>query len=349
MMKKYLSIELLRFLSSISVLLYHYRHFFFPLNFLSTENYEVEKITLPLFNYFKFLYEYGFYGVPIFYTISGFVFAYIYLEVKKNTSLKEFSINRLARLYPLHFATLLFVAFFQIIFLNKHGNFQFDLLNDFYHFVLQLFFISSWGFQEGHSFNAPIWSVSIEIGVYIIFFNLIKYLKKFNIKFCLLICIILVLVDKLELFETLFLECARLFFSGVLIYFIASYKYKLKIFFFASIILLILSFIGNFKIFLFCPALVIFFISFENLISKLKYKSFFNLLGNLTYSLYLLHVPLQLMIIFLLKKYNFSLSIFNNYLFFLFYFFSLFLFSYLVFKFYEKPLNFKIRRYFLSN
>ena len=42
--------------------------------------------------------------------------------------------------------------------------------HDFYHFVLQFFFISSWGFEDGPSFNGPIWSVSIEIFIYGIFF-----------------------------------------------------------------------------------------------------------------------------------------------------------------------------------
>ena len=98
-MRRYFSIEFLRFLTSLSVLLYHYRHFYFPLNILSSDDYEIYKNELPFFNYIDWLYTYGFYGVHVFYTISGFVFAHVYLSLSKNTSFKEFSINRISRYY----------------------------------------------------------------------------------------------------------------------------------------------------------------------------------------------------------------------------------------------------------
>src|SRR5690606_24787195 len=41
---------------------------------------------------------------------------------------------------------------------------------DAYHFWLQTAFVSHWGFEQGESFNAPIWSVSIEVGLYALFF-----------------------------------------------------------------------------------------------------------------------------------------------------------------------------------
>ena len=42
-MRKFFSIEFLRFLSSLSVLIYHYRLFFNPLNILSEDNYDLTK------------------------------------------------------------------------------------------------------------------------------------------------------------------------------------------------------------------------------------------------------------------------------------------------------------------
>jgi peptidoglycan/LPS O-acetylase OafA/YrhL len=44
--------------------------------------------------------------------------------------------------------------------------------NDAYHFALHTFFLSHWGFERGHSFNAPVWSVSIEVALYGCFFVL---------------------------------------------------------------------------------------------------------------------------------------------------------------------------------
>jgi len=42
--------------------------------------------------------------------------------------------------------------------------------NDFYHFVLNLLLVQYWGFEKGYSFNGPSWSISVEIALYLIFF-----------------------------------------------------------------------------------------------------------------------------------------------------------------------------------
>ena len=67
-------------------------------------------------------------------------------------------------------------------------------------------FISSWGFENGHSFNAPIWSVSVEVAIYILFFFLLSLIKKYKIIFIILIILILLLIYKMKIFDTLFLE-----------------------------------------------------------------------------------------------------------------------------------------------
>jgi peptidoglycan/LPS O-acetylase OafA/YrhL len=41
---------------------------------------------------------------------------------------------------------------------------------DAYHLALNLGFASSWGLERGSSFNGPIWSVSVEVALYAIFF-----------------------------------------------------------------------------------------------------------------------------------------------------------------------------------
>lgn len=47
-------------------------------------------------------------------------------------------------------------------------------MNDAWHFVLNLFMASHWGFQKGYSFNAPIWSISVEMLTYGMFFAFLK-------------------------------------------------------------------------------------------------------------------------------------------------------------------------------
>ncbi len=349
-MKRYASIELLRFFTAITVLLYHYRHFFSPLNITSNQNYNLIKNNLPFNFLIEKFYEFGFYGVHVFYTISGFVFAYVYLSSMSQVSLKQYSVNRFARLYPLHFVTLIYVIVFQFLFLQSNGNFQFDLINDFYHFFLQIFFISAWGFESGNSFNAPIWSVSVEIGIYILFFLLLSTIKKYNIIVLILLSLVLLTIDKANIIQTLFLECARLFFSGVIVFYLYEKIIKKNYLnLIISIFLFIVSFTGNFKIYIFCPAILMFFLGFEVFIKKEILKTYSNTVGNMTYSLYLLHVPTQLTLIYILNQLNLSNSIFHTNYFFIFYFILLFLISHLSFIFFEKPLNKNIRKFFLKN
>ena len=129
-MNRYYGIEFLRLLTSLSVLLYHYRLFFNPYNPYSAYNFSEEKINLPFYPILEIFYIYGIYGVHVFYTISGFVFAYIYLSLDKKVSGKEFFINRFARLYQLHFATLIIVTL--LLFTNWAINNSFQINPFFY-------------------------------------------------------------------------------------------------------------------------------------------------------------------------------------------------------------------------
>ena len=83
---------------------------------------------------------------------------------------KEFFLLRFSRLYPLHFITLIIVCLLQLYSIKKTGSYIVYSNNDLKHFLLNLFFISGWGGYEGPSYNAPIWSVSLELFAYICFF-----------------------------------------------------------------------------------------------------------------------------------------------------------------------------------
>ncbi len=338
-MKKYHGIEILRFFTSISVLIYHYRHFFAPYNSSSNLNYFDISSSLPFYNFLGLIYEHGIFGVHVFYTISGFVFAHIYLSNQEKIPAKSFFKNRFARLYPLHFFTLILVCILQFYSHLKFDTFQIIEINDIYHFFLNILFISSWGFENGHSFNAPIWSVSVEIAIYIIFFLLLSLIKKFKIFFVVLLSLLLLIIDKSEIYDTLFLECARLFFSGTLIYYLFHIKLNNLYYIISALFFLLIAFIGNFKTFIFCPALLLFFVSIDTYIKSESYQLFFKKLGNLTYSLYLLHLPVQIILLILFKQLQISELVFTNVIFFILFFVLLIFIANYCFKYYEKPLN----------
>ncbi|MFZ2102529.1 MAG: acyltransferase [Oricola sp.] len=161
-------LDFMRFLAALAVVLHHY--YFLYLNGSIRVMSEDAMIALFPFAGMRFFYDYGQYAVQFFWVLSGFVFAHTYF--RKPSDGIGFATARFARLYPLHFATLIIVAALQIVSVDMTGVSQITTHNDAYHFVLQLFFVSAWGLQEGDSFNAPIWSVSVEIAAYIVFFLL---------------------------------------------------------------------------------------------------------------------------------------------------------------------------------
>ena len=112
-------------------------------------------------------------------------------------------------------------------------------------------------------------------------------------------------------------------------------------------ILIILNFIGNFKYNVFFASLVLFAYYFD-------YKTNYNLskhyskLGNLTYGSYLLHIPIQLIIILIFYKFNFNSDIFTKYSFLVFYISVIFSISYISFKFYENPAKVYLKKNLLN-
>ena len=87
------------------------------------------------------VYTHGEYAVPFFWVISGFIFSFVYQE--RAVSFRAFSARRFARLYPLHFATLLIVAGLQLLLFLQISTTLFIPNNDLYHFLLNVFFASS--------------------------------------------------------------------------------------------------------------------------------------------------------------------------------------------------------------
>jgi peptidoglycan/LPS O-acetylase OafA/YrhL len=101
---------------------------------------------------------------------------------------RSFFTLRFSRLYPLHFVTLLLVLFLQHLLFNMTGEYLIYKHNDTYHFILNIFFMQSWGLESGESFNSPSWSVSVEVLLYILFFILCLY--NLNKKYVLYITVI---------------------------------------------------------------------------------------------------------------------------------------------------------------
>ena len=166
--QKLIGLEALRFIAAFAVLVFHYHHFYYVGDRLLDFSIKDQ----PFYLLFAPFYWHGDWGVHLFWCISGFIFAWRYIEPvgAGAISFRQFVVLRLSRLYPLHFATLLAVASLQASYSREHGTFFDFQSNDLKHFLLNLGFASYWGFQDGMSFNGPSWSISAEVLVYVLFF-----------------------------------------------------------------------------------------------------------------------------------------------------------------------------------
>jgi peptidoglycan/LPS O-acetylase OafA/YrhL len=297
---KILGIELLRFLSSVAVLVFHYQHFLFVGNFPVGLHVSQQ----PLFEVLGLFYVKGFYGVEVFWCISGFIFFWKYGRQLAAGAVSGyvFFVLRLSRLYPLHFATLLIVAALQWVYFGEHGTYFIYPYNDPYHFVLQLFMASNWGLQLGDSFNGPIWSISIEVLVYTLFFLSLRYVSNSPL-FLACVAAAGALVQVLKLSGHPFFNCVMFFYLGCLTAVLhqrsadipRARRWVNGVAVAWMILMLVASHLvtikANYFLVLFVPPLILFCvmsIPSSGWVEKLLIPA-----GNMTYASYLLHVPLQ--------------------------------------------------------
>ena len=167
-----LGLEALRFACAISVLLWHYNHFYV----VGAAHQGFSVSAQPLYGLLKPFYEAGWLGVQVFWALSGFIFFWKYARPVQSGQVNawRFAVLRFSRLYPLHLLTLLAVALMAWWYRSQHGADYVYQFNDWPHFALQLFLASDWPGRSEWSFNGPIWSVSIEVLVYALFFALCR-------------------------------------------------------------------------------------------------------------------------------------------------------------------------------
>ena len=118
----------------------------------------------------------GWLWVDFFFVLSGFIMFYVYGESFKQSitaaSYWKYIKARFARVYPLHFVTLIWCLVCTIIILHYANGihpFPGDMLNPYGRNCLHLFFIQSLGLYTGAPLNTPSWSLSTEWWVYMIF------------------------------------------------------------------------------------------------------------------------------------------------------------------------------------
>ncbi|WP_316817963.1 acyltransferase [Pedobacter nyackensis] len=174
---------LIRLLAALQVLFCH-----------SIEHLELKDNQIFSFIGEKFIYYFP--GVPIFFTVSGFL---IFASFEKNhKAVKEYFFNRVVRLYPALWVCLLITIF--LLLEAYSGNIK-DLVlsRTFYLWILEqlTFFqfhtpdlLRFWGVGTP---NGSLWTIAVEVQFYCLVPLLYYFLAKANIKRTILICGIFVI------------------------------------------------------------------------------------------------------------------------------------------------------------
>ena len=349
--ERLIGLEILRFISGVAVLIWHYQHFFMV---KGAEKFVTDK--QPFYNLLGLFYNYGFFGVEFFWCLSGYILTWKYYNLisEKTISPNNFIWLRLSRLYPLHLLTLILVAGCQAIYLSKNNTYFIYGNNSIYEFFLQLTMLTGWKNDLGVGFNAPIWSVSVEIFAYIIFFIALRYVSNSPfVNVGIIIIGVTALVFKLD---SQIIRCLLFFYIGGLVCITKSHFKKLKIEYFILIIISVTVLLIPFLIYYFeiykkpffitlfllsyFPALIYVFATnfrVSNWLEKLCQNC-----GYITYSIYLIHFPVQLLMVLLLQQHNVTISYYSPQFFIAYIFITIFI-SYQCFIHFEKPFQNYIR------
>lgn len=112
----------------------------------------------------------GYLGVELFFVLSGFIISYVYQGAVERGRFRygDFLWARLARIYPLHIATLAGVAALGLAALAIGRTLDANLLN-LEALPANLLLVQAWGLSPTASFNHPSWSISAEWFAYLAF------------------------------------------------------------------------------------------------------------------------------------------------------------------------------------
>ena len=263
--------------------------------------------------------------VDFFFVLSGFVITHAYKDKLKTISnFTHFIYRRLSRLLPLHLFVLLLFVFLEIakLMLLQFGVWTVDSLpftNEYSLVSLfsNIFLAHSLGFHDYLSWNYPSWSISVEFYTYVVF-ALVGIIAYQSTKFRNFIYLVLICVSFYFLFNNVqnlddatyhygIFRCIAGFFLGSICYrfFLKTKDLKLPLatlleIGFIILIYLFVTYLGNNKFSLFAPilfTLTVYVFSFEQgYLSKLLKINYIQNLGKWSYSIYMIHAFIILLI-----------------------------------------------------
>jgi peptidoglycan/LPS O-acetylase OafA/YrhL len=358
----FVGLDLLRFILANVVVVRHYYHFYGPFKDSQFNTMGMGMTYEPFYKLLSPLYNFGQLAVPMFWLISGLIFYSVYhVEITKNQmSIGKFSFLRFTRLYPLHFVTLLLVAGLQTFYYFEYGSYFIYQENTLNRFILEIFFMDSWQVSGLAAFNIPAWSVSVEIFVYMVFY-FVTSAGLTKGKGLPILLVFLLLINSFQILPP-FKECLFFFFSGCMLARSINSGTRLTSLFIRALVAAVAlvsatTFLRTYMphtgllnayviyhlrdLAVFVVVVLCFIITFRSATPKFVATAFRNL-GNMTYSIYLVHFSIQICFFLVMQPKDYA--VFNDpKILFLFLVTSI-ITGWLAFQYVEKP----VQRYLRS-
>jgi len=277
------SVNMLRGIAALMVAIYHFTNYLTPNGML-----------LPKDNIVVELGKFGAQGVFIFFVITGFVIPIsLYKSNFKIQKMFKYLYKRWVRIEIPYILSVIFIIIVSLIFSVKNKEvFNFDLLRFIYHIF---YLVDFSGYQW---YNIIYWTLAIEFQFYIVIAVVFSLITSENNVIKFLSIILFAFSSIIITSNSLVFHYAPVFAQGIVLFLIKTDKIEVV---WGSILIFIFSLLtiytNGFAISFF-SLFAIFVIAFLNINIKI-----FNKLGNVSYSLYLIHGLVGGNIIYFLYRY----------------------------------------------
>jgi peptidoglycan/LPS O-acetylase OafA/YrhL len=281
------SLTSLRFFAAFAVVLYHMRDY----SLQGLRGGPLEKAHL---------------AVDLFFILSGFILAHVYgtAFTERKTSIREFFVARLARIYPAHFVMMIIF----LLYVTTLGSMGFSYNPERYRpisFIWHISLLDAVGVDNNLTWNFPAWSISAEFFAYLMFPFVIAPVMRLSPRTALLLlsfllCIFMALNGPFHLTErTVNFSIIRIFpefLMGILTYrartFLFTYIHIPNFAFLCTIVLLILAvqyMVPDEVVVVDFVAVIMFGANITGLLKHILAWRPLVYLGEASYSLYLVH------------------------------------------------------------
>jgi peptidoglycan/LPS O-acetylase OafA/YrhL len=248
----------------------------------------------------------GYLWVDCFFILSGFILCYVYgtRPAETREQRERFFLARFARIFPLHLATLLVLVAFQ--FASQRFSNHPLAIGGWNTFWLNFLDIHAWGMLDSFDWNFPSWSISVEFAAYFLFpficSNLLR--RPLTTKSVLALTVPLgMMVGRDHWERTALLHGLPMFLLGVLVFqirgLLPSRPAALQIMTIAALIASLHFGVPNFIIEVIFAVLI--WLTWTDAgAARIFDVPPLKMLGDWSFSIYMLHIPIRLIFGFLL-------------------------------------------------